>query len=334
MVLRPFISALLWAAILCFSTWPLYRRTLQLLGGRRTLAATLMTLLLAAILVAPFVVVGVSLSDNAAKLAVAMHRVLAEPPEPPAWLVGVPLVGTALQGYWQGLGQGSTDLMEELQKLLAPIGKWLLNAGLVFSEDVLKLSLSVFTTFFLYCDGAVIAARLDAGMARIAGARAHYLIELTGATVKGVVYGILGTALAQGIMAGLGFWVAGVPGPFLLGLLTFFLSPVPMGPPLVWLPASLWLFHQGVPGWGIFLILWGLFIGAGDHVLKPYLISQGSRLPFILVLLGILGGAVAFGFIGIFLGPTLLAVGYNLLWDWTLATPLASISAPPSSTTG
>ena len=130
----------------------------------------------------------------------------------------------------------------------------------------------------------------------------------------GVVYGILGTALAQGVVAGIGFLIAGVPGAALLGLLTFFLSVVPVGPPMIWIPAAIWLFVQGSTGWAIFLGLWGVFVvSMVDNVLKPMIISHGSHLPFMLVLLGVLGGVAAFGFVGIFLGPTLLAVGYRMV---------------------
>lgn len=329
MVLGPFMSALLWAIILCFSTWPLYQQAERLLGGRRTLAAALMTLLWAATLVVPFVIVGVTLNDNVANLIAALQ---AGPPEPPAWIGKLPIVGIRLQNYWHSLAQDGVRWTAELQKLVALTGRWLLDTGLVFGGELVRLAFSVFIVFFLYRDGAAIAARLDVGVERIGGDRARRLLRLAGATVDGVVYGLVGTALAQGILAGFGFWVAGVPGPFFLGLLTFSLSVIPMGPPLIWVPASLWLFQQGATGWGIFLTAWGFFVVSSvDNLLKPYLISQGSNLPFILVLLGVLGGALAFGFIGIFLGPTLLAVGYNLLRGWTLSTTVHPASLPPLS---
>jgi predicted PurR-regulated permease PerM len=145
------------------------------------------------------------------------------------------------------------------------------------------------------------------------------LLEVAGNTVRGVVYGILGTGLVQAVMAGIGFVIAGVPGAALLALLTFFLSVVPMGPPLVWLPAALWLFHSGSTGWGIFMLVWGVAISSIDNVVKPWLISQGSDLPFILIFFGVLGGALVFGFIGVFIGPTLLAVGYRLIVEWSPA---------------
>jgi predicted PurR-regulated permease PerM len=123
--------------------------------------------------------------------------------------------------------------------------------------------------------------------------------------------------------------VAGVPGAFLLGFLTLVLSVLPGGPALLWLPASFWLYKQGATGWALFLVLWGvLVVGTADNVIKPYLIGRGRDLPFILVLLGVLGGAFAFGVIGIFLGPTLLAVGYTVVRDWTLAEPVATAAAP------
>jgi predicted PurR-regulated permease PerM len=180
------------------------------------------------------------------------------------------------------------------------------------------LTLSVFATFYLYRDGIVVAARFRAGMERIAGQRAHTLIDLAARTVKGVVYGILGTALAQGAAATIGFSIAGVPGPVFLGLLTSVVSIVPAGPPLLWIPAAIWLLQEGSPAWAAFMALWGFFAISGiDNVVRPYLISQGAALPFLLVLLGVIGGLLAFGFIGVFLGPTLLAVGFALVREWT-----------------
>lgn len=167
---------------------------------------------------------------------------------------------------------------------------------------------------------AVVARRLEAALHRIAGEQGAALLTVAGGTAHGVVYGILGSCLAQAILAGFGFWLAGVPGALFLGLLTFFLSLIPLGPVLIWLPAAILLFAQGATGWGVFLVIWGLFVvGTIDNVIKPFFISRGGALPFILVLLGVLGGAFAFGFIGIFVGPTLLAVGYSLLKEWSSA---------------
>jgi predicted PurR-regulated permease PerM len=329
LVLRPFVSALLWAAILCFATWVPFMRGLRLLGGRRTLAATLMALLLTALLVAPFVFVGVSLADDVSRLAAEIYRVLEHgPPQPPAWVVDIPLVGNRLQMAWQAAAHDSTRLTAALQRLIAPVSAWMLGQSVALAHGVLELSLSMVLLFLLYRDGATLAARLHEVTGRIAGERAQQLLVLAARTVRGVVYGVLGTALVQGMLAGLGFLVSGVPGAFLLGFLTFFLSVLPGGPALIWLPASLWLYYQGSTAWAIFLAVWGLFVvGSADNLIRPYLISQGSDLPFLLVLLGVVGGAIAFGFIGIFLGPTLLAVGYSVVKDWAMTGPVASPTA-------
>jgi predicted PurR-regulated permease PerM len=170
-------------------------------------------------------------------------------------------------------------------------------------------------------------------MERIAGARAHHLLEVAGSTVIGVVHGIIGTAIVQGVLAGIGFWIAGVPGPILLGLITCVLALIPMGPPLIWIPAAAWLYQDGHPYWSLFMAIWGMTaISSIDNILRPYLISQGSRLPFVLVLLGVFGGILKFGVIGVFLGPTLLAVGYALIIDWTRGG--VEPKAPASSSSG
>jgi predicted PurR-regulated permease PerM len=329
-VLYPFVSALLWAVILCFVTWPTFLWGVRLLGGRRTLAATLMALLVAALLVVPLVAVVFGLTDNVRNLATAISRTLEHGlPEPPAWLADIPLVGHRLHMGWQSLIHDSGRLTAALQRLVVPVSTWMLSQGVALGTGVLYLILSVLLLFFLYRDGAALATRLQEVSRRIAGARAQQLLDLIVSTVRGVVFGILGSLLAQGILAGVGFLMAGVPGALLLGFLTLFLSLVPGGPALLWLPASIWLYQQGSTGWAIFLALWGLLVvGTADNVIKPYLIGRGSDLPFIIVLLGVLGGALAFGVIGIFLGPTLLAVGYTVVRDWTLAAPVAATATP------
>src|SRR5438034_3629708 len=176
----------------------------------------------------------------------------------------------------------------------------------------------------LFRDGESVAEQLGVITERIAGERGRHLLTLAGSTVRGVVYGILGTALAQAVMAGIGYVIAGVPGAGMLALLTFFLSVVPVGPPLIWIPAGLWLFHEGSTGWAIFMLVWGIGVSSVDNVVKPWLISQGSDMPFLLILFGVLGGALAFGFIGVFLGPTLLAVGYRIIADWAASSAAVS----------
>jgi predicted PurR-regulated permease PerM len=182
---------------------------------------------------------------------------------------------------------------------------------------LLQLALSILIAFFIFRDGTSAAKHVSNAVERIAGEHGKHLLELAGSTVRGVVYGILGTAFVQAVMAGIGFLLAGVPGAGVLALLTFFLSAVPFGPPLIFLPAALWLFHQGSTGWGVFMLVWGAALSTVDNFIKPWLISRDSAMPFLLILFGVLGGAITFGAIGVFLGPTLLAVGYRLLNEWT-----------------
>jgi predicted PurR-regulated permease PerM len=318
-VLRPFLTALLWALILCCTTWPAFNHLRRMMGQRSTLAALVMTFAIALVLLAPFVFVGLTLAENANDLLErGKHLVDEGPPAPPIWVAQIPLIGERLQDYWAGFTHDTTALVDELRKYVEPLRNFALAGGGALAEGLLQLTLSVLIIFFLYRDGETLAARLNAAVGRIAGERGQHLVGVAGNTMRGVVYGIIGTAIAQGVVAGIGFWIAGVPAATLLGLATFVLSPVPVGPPLVWIPATIWLFYHGSTGWAIFMVVWGVAaVSSVDNVIKPLIISRGSHLPFILVLLGVLGGVVAFGFIGVFLGPTLLAIGFALLQDWS-----------------
>jgi predicted PurR-regulated permease PerM len=326
LVMRPFVSALLWAVVLSFSLWPLHRRLVTLLGGRRGLAAGLMSLGMVLVVLLPFLLVGVTLADNVRELTAATRRwIEAGPPAPPAWLGKVPVVGQTAVTEWQALAADSSRLFEEAKRFIEPISLWLLRSGLALGKGVLELALSILITFFFLRDGLGLAQRVTVGMERIAGARGQRLLEAAGSTVRGVVYGILGTAFLQAVLAGIGFFIAGVPGAPLLSLLTFVLCIVPaVGAPLVWIPAALWLWHQGSTGWAVFMVIWGIIVSSADNFVKPWLISHGSKMPFILIFFGVLGGALAFGFIGLFIGPTLLAVGYKLVEEWIAMKPTDS----------
>ncbi|MDE1182697.1 AI-2E family transporter [Paraburkholderia sp.] len=322
LVLAPFTTALLWGAILSYSSWGMYGRLTRMLGGRRKWAATLIVLIILLVVLGPFVYAGFALGAHVHDIAALVERVFdAGLPDLPPWVSGLPLVGSYIESFWTNLTSSNSELIGQLRTLAAPAGKWILAAGLAVTHGLGLLALSIILAFFFYTGGEGAAAWLNAGMRRVAGERADYLLALAGSTVKGVVYGILGTALVQAILAGFGCWIAGVPAPALLGLATFFLSVVPGGPVVVWLPAAIWLYHGGSTGWAIFLVIWGvLVVGMSDNVIKPILIGKSSDMPLILVMLGILGGAFAFGFLGVFIGPTLLAVAYTVLHDWTIGS--------------
>ena len=329
LVLQPFLTAIAWAAILCATMWPFFLRVTRWLGGRRNLAALVMVVLIAVIMLAPFVIVGLTLAGNAELLGAAIRRGLADgPPDPPSWVAGLPLVGEIVASTWATFAHDTARLLEEAHRYIEPARELLLDVGTTVLGGLFQLALSVVIAFFFFRDGVAIIERAHGALEHLAGERGHRLADVATLTVRGVVVGILGTALAQGVLMAIGLALVGIKAAPLLGLATFFLSPVPIGPPLVWAPVGLWLIYQGAVGSGIFLLLWGfLIVSTVDNVLKPLIISRGSDLPFVLVLLGILGGAVAFGFIGVFLGPVLIAIGFVLLKEWTVSAPPA-VSEP------
>jgi predicted PurR-regulated permease PerM len=325
-VIQPFISAIVWAVVLAATTWPVFAWLRGRLSGRSGLSATIATLLILLVVVAPFLIVGVTLAENSDRVASFMRGLVANgPPGPPAWVNDLPIVGPRIVTYWSTFAHDSAATFDELKKLVEPAKALALKGGAGVAEGLLQLTLSVLIAFFFFRDGDAIVARLRGAVSRIAPDRGLHMLHVALATTRAVVYGILGTALAQGVLMAIGLWIAGFKAAPLLGLATFFLSPVPIGPPLIWIPTSIILFVEGSPGWGVFLFLWGmLVVSSVDNVIKPLIISHGSDLPFILVLLGVFGGVVAFGFIGVFLGPVLLALGFAMIKEWAGAAPEAS----------
>jgi predicted PurR-regulated permease PerM len=332
-VMRPFFSAVIWAGILSFSSWPLYRRLLSALRERKTLAAVLMTLGLAVLILLPFTLIGLTLADQAKELMIAAGKWIdSGPPVAPEWLHRVPVVGNRLVERWQTAAADSEKFLLVLRRLIEPATTRLVALGLVMGRGLIQVALSLFICFFFFRNGVATAHRLSAGVSRIGGARAEYLLGLAASTVRGVVYGVLGTALIQAALAGIGFLIAGVPGAAVLALLTLFVSLLPMGPPLVALAPAFWLYHQHSAGWAIFIMVWSFAVGSIDNFLKPWLISRGSATPFLVILFGVLGGAITFGFIGVFLGPTLLAVGYRIVQEWFAQRPIRKGDLPMPAT--
>ena len=314
LVLRPFLTAVLLAAVVCLSTWPVFRWIRTALGGRVALAALATSSLLVLLLVLPLALIALSLADNVTMAIDSVKHFFDHgTPDPPSWIEDIPVIGDSLDTYWRELAASRDALLTAMRRLIDPARGFLLAGGLLLGEGVLQMSLAAFIAFFFYRDGEYLVESIMLGMKKMAGEVADELLLTVANTAVSVVYGLIGTALAQAAAAVIGFWLAGVPLPLLLGAATFLLSLAPMGPPIVWGGATLWLYWQGSMGWAVFMVLWGvLVVSSIDNFLKPYLISRGSSLPFVLVLLGVLGGVIAFGFIGLFLGPVLLAVGLNL----------------------
>jgi predicted PurR-regulated permease PerM len=318
-VMAPFWSALFWGAVLAFASWPVMRLLTRWLGGRESLAAGILTLVWMLLVALPLVWLGFNLADHVRDAVGLIKDIQVDGlPEAPAWLGSIPFVGERLVAMWDSIDQQGAALMVSLKPYVGQVGNWLLARSAQIGGGILELTLSLVFVFFFYRDGPRLAMFVHRLLERLIGERAGYYIELVAGTVQRVVNGVIGTAAAQAVLALIGFLIAGVPGALVLGIVTFLLSLIPMGPPLVWIPATAWLAWKGDYTYAVFLGVWGTFIISGvDNVLKPYLISRGGNLPLVIVLLGVFGGLIAFGFIGLFIGPTLLAVAYSLLTDWS-----------------
>ena len=229
------------------------------------------------------------------------------------------MLGEQINRYWQGLFSGGKEAIMLFKELLEPIKNSLLSLSNIIGQSLLQMVFAAFIGFFFYRDGEALIQKLRNGMAKLLnGSFGVDPLATIHNIMTGVVHGVFGAASAQAIVATIGFFIAGVPGAFLLGAATFFLSVIPMGPALLWGGASVWFLHQESYGWATFMILWGIFvISSIDNFVKPYLISRGSNLSFLLIVLGVTGGIVAYGFIGIFIGPPILAVGITLIQLWT-----------------
>lgn len=314
-VIQPFIPGILLAIILTLATWPAFIQLDRKIGNRRTLAAFLMTLLLALFFLLPLLLLGSSLADSFTKLlSTATEAVQANHNTAPQWASNLPVIGEHADHYWQHYVHNRGNLVGLLQKYAGNITQVLISIGATIGRGIFDVSLGIFISFFMFRHGVQIDERIRTLIDRFAGPRGAQIMTVSKKTLIGVVYGILGTALAQGAVAATGFWIAGVPGAPFLGLMTMLLSFLPVGPPLIWISATVWLFSEGQTNSAIFMGLWGLLgISSIDNVIRPFFISMGSKLPILLVLFGAIGGIISFGFMGLFIGPTLLAVAYTII---------------------
>jgi predicted PurR-regulated permease PerM len=311
----------LWAAIVSSTSWGIYQHLSARLGGRKTLAASILVGAMLVIIVLPLIYALVAFGAEISTLYELLQKQLdAGLPKLPDWISTAPAVGPTLERWWSGLAAGDPLIQDQVKAGLVWLSKILLLVGRFAGQGLGVLLLSCVLVLFFYIGGERGRFWLEGSLQRVAGTRGSELLNIAASTIKSVVFGILGTALAQGALAAIGFAIAGVPMAVPLGLATALLSLVPFGPALLWLPAAAWLYHDGHLGWAIFIVVWGiLVVGMADNVLKPLLIGHGSNLSFLLIMLGVLGGAMSFGLLGVFLGPTFLAVGFALLQDWVRA---------------
>jgi predicted PurR-regulated permease PerM len=320
LVLQPFLSALLVAGVLAIATWPLYRRIHDGLGGRATWSAALMMLLILVLVVIPIAFLSGAAAEQLPGLFATVKGWFAGGLHVPEKLKSIPVVGERIYDQLTLLASDKDQLTAIAQRLLEPAGKLSVAVVRTLGDGILQLLLVTFIVFFYYRDGHRVADIIGRISGRISGEMSVEVLDIIVNTTRSVFLGLVGTAAAQAVAAFIGFMIAGVPGAFLLSVGTFVLSVVPMGPVLLWGGAAVWLYLQGETGWAIFMVVWGaVVISSIDNFVKPLLIARGSTLSLALIFLGVLGGVIAFGFIGVILGPVLLALGMALGRKWISA---------------
>ncbi len=333
-VLQPFLIPVGWAGILVYVTWPLYQRLRSRMGSRRTLSALVMTIALSLVIILPLLWVMFLLQSE---LGNAYHKLmhhlssgnLSLPPE----LRDLPWIGSEVQALFDRLNADPDAIRAEFKRW----GDWFVShaGGIVdgVGRNIAKLGLAIFTAFFFYRDGEIFMTQVRAVLRQVLDERVDHYLEAMGATARAVVYGIVLTAAAQGLLSGIGYAVAGVKSPVFFGVMTTLIALIPFGTPFAWGGISLWLLIEGQTWPAIGLALWGTFVVSWvDNIIRPLVISSATRIPFLLVMFGVLGGLAAFGMIGLFIGPVILAVMLAVWREWledaTPKTPAASQESP------
>jgi predicted PurR-regulated permease PerM len=319
-ILRPFIAATIWASMIVVATWSLMLEVQAHLWGRRWLAVTAMMGGLVLTFVVPLSLAIATIVENADEIASWARSVSKAPlPQLPAWIAGLPLVGPRAASAWTDLiAAGPDALAHRVEPYARAIAAWFVrelgNFGLIALQFILTLIMSV----VLYLYGERVVAGVKLFFRRVAGARGEEVVELSGQAIRGVAFGVVITALVQSILGGIGLAVVGIPFAGLLTAVMFVFALAQVGAAPVLFIAVGWMYWDGQTAWATGLLVWSIFVSSMDNVLRPILIRRGGRLPLLLVFAGVIGGLVAFGLIGIFVGPLVLAVGYRLLEAWVL----------------
>jgi predicted PurR-regulated permease PerM len=330
-VLRPFLGPAIWATMVVVATWGLMLRIQQKLWGKRTLAVVAMTVLLLLLFVVPLSGAIVTIVGNAdelidlAKGAADFHL----PAAPPAWLLDFPLVGDVLaRGWKQAAVLGFHDLLPKLSPYAGDVTRWFVAQVGSVGFLLLQFLITVVIAAVMYATGEDAAHLVRRFARRLGGERGAGVVDLAGGAIRGVALGVGVTAVVQALLTGVGLAIVGVPVAGVLTAVTFMLCIAQIGPVPVLLPAAIWAFWSGNTAGGIFLLVLTGVVTTLDNVLRPVLIRMGADLPLLLIFSGVIGGLLAFGLVGIFVGPVVLAVAYTLLEAW-LADGEAQAAAPP-----
>ncbi len=315
MVLREFLLALVWAIIIVYVMWPPYQWLRRQLKDQASLSAAVMTAIIAAVISLTIYWLAAMLQDET---KIAYQSLVGNGPyQPPDFISRIPWLGNYLQEWLDQLSNDRTEMATQFadwaKQWLGSFAKFLGGIG----QNVMKLGVVLVTVFFCFRDGKEMIKQLQQGLVRFLGKYQHVYLRAAGSTTRAVVYGLVLAAMGQGTLAGLGYYVAGVKAPVLFGAITALLAMVPMGATLVWFPIGIMLILTDQLWPGIGLLLWGvLVVSTVDNVIRPLVISGASQVPFLVVLFGVLGGLTAFGAVGLFLGPVILAVLLSVWRAW------------------
>ncbi|HEX9166483.1 MAG TPA: AI-2E family transporter YdiK [Gemmatimonadales bacterium] len=319
-ILAPFLAAVIWAITIATATWPRLLWLQGKFGGRRGPAAAVFTLLLLSIVVVPVVAAVVLIVGRSDDLVNSIATLVVPPA--PSWVEGLPLVGAKVAERWNGLAAaGSGGVMAQVAPHLRDLAQWFLSRIGGIGATVVQLLLTVVITAILYLHGEAFSRAVRRFAHRVGGASGERAVDLAGAAIRGIALGVVVTAVAQTALSGLGLMIAGVPFAPILTAVMLILCIAQIGPMLVLIPVVIWGFSHLPLGWGIFLLVWTLFAGTLDNWLRPMLIRRGVDLPLLLIFAGVIGGLLAFGLIGIFVGPVALAITYTLLGAWVDGPP-------------
>lgn len=317
-VIQFFIIPALWAAIISYVTFPLYSFFHNTVKFSSNFSALIMTAVISLLIGVPLVVGVIVVQHEALGLyETLLYRIKVGYVDLPEEIKNLPVVGQQIKDTLWAINKNPEGSMEALRSWIQGnlyYGKLAMDVVL---RNMAKLGMTVMTIFFFYRDGISLVQQVRQALLNIIGESIDGYINSVGATTQAVVYGIGLTALAQAILAGIGYVVADAPNPFLLSIFTFIIAFVPFGTPFAWGSVSLWLISQGHVTEGIGLGLWGMFaISWVDNLIRPIVISGATKIPFIIIFIGVLGGLTAFGFVGLFIGPVVLAIGLAVWREW------------------
>ncbi len=322
-IMRPFLRALIWATMIAVATWPIMLRLEARLGGRRSLAVAIMTVALLLVFIVPFLLAIQTIVKHGDEIVDwAKGFATYSLPSPPAWVGKLPVVGPKLNENWQqitaaGPGGLRARLVPHTDEIMKRFAERAGSLAMMFVQFLLTVGIAA----VLFYSGEKVARAMRLFARRLGGERGEDAAILAAKTIRGVALGIVLTALIQAAVAAIGFVVTGVPAPVLLAAVIFILAMAQLPSALVMGPAVIWLYWKGDPLWGTVLLVWTIFVGGIDNIIRPLLIRKGVDLPLLLILTGVIGGLIAFGILGLFIGPVVLAVTYRLLEAWVVGEP-------------